>query len=185
MFNIFYNIVNVSLYLIIVLRYHETFKLSAYKSSNTLYRIIFALIAGYFGCYSLWIAVYATNYDHFNLSSSAFMVLFGAEVLLLMMDLILTVIITFLFCRNLVLLTVSITNHQCIRKQTVEITATPSTGGTAGGSAGGSAGGHNRTALTSSPSSSSTTSLLSSSQKSRITRCTEMTEIEGVISEVI
>eukprot|EP01084_Bolivina_argentea_P165877 288099_1 len=112
-FNIFYDIINLCLYSIIVLRYHQTFRLSQYRSSNKMYIFIFGLIITYFTIYSIWILMYALAYDYTGqYQLSTFLTLFITESFLLIIDGILTVIINYLFCRNLVLLAVSITYNK-------------------------------------------------------------------------
>lgn len=118
LFNAFYDVINCTLYCIIIYRYHETFKSSQYKGSKRLYIFIFTLIAIYFISYAIWIVIYSINYNYKDYSTLTFVILFGSEVILLLIDSILTIIITFLFCRNLVLLTVSITaNNEMYNRQ--------------------------------------------------------------------
>ena len=113
-FNVFYIIVNVTLYLIIDLRYYETFKHSPYRPSNRTQCCLLALITAYFMIYSLWIITYLLSHhrDAYIYSLPVFLILFISEMFLLLIDLILTVCITYLFCRNLILLAASIGNSK-------------------------------------------------------------------------
>ena len=59
--NVFYLLVNVCLYLVIIQRYHITFKDSAYSSGNWLYIFLIGLIIVYFIVYSSFFVIYATK----------------------------------------------------------------------------------------------------------------------------
>ena len=134
-FNIFYNLVNVSLYLIIIIRLHDTFSNSVYRTSSMMYIFLLLLVACYFIIYSVWITNNIlrneeTNdlndtYDSFD----AFLFNLVINASLLIIGLILTVVIIYLFCRNLILLAASI-NSPKVRTSTttkdVELTSSHS-----------------------------------------------------------
>ena len=93
----------------------------------------------YFIIYWVWITIYALNYDQngYNFekySFATFLIEFVCKFLLFSIDLILTIIITYLFCRNLILLAASIKNtkrtvssKKAIKyKEDVELTETKS-----------------------------------------------------------
>lgn len=114
--NVFYLLVNVCLYLVIIQRYHITFKDSAYSSTKGLYIFLIGLIILYFMVYSSFFVVYATK-GHWFPAIDAYKIYIFVDIMILSVDVILTFVITCLFwnkLQRLIIDTYRITNNESV-----------------------------------------------------------------------
>eukprot|EP01084_Bolivina_argentea_P118755 210652_1 len=110
--NASYDAINVSLYLIIVLRFHSTFYDTIYQPAKIVYIFIFTLITLYFFSYLAWFIAYSDYIYHVSRNRSLQIIIIS-ETAMLIIDIILSAAITYLFCTNLFKLTLSM-SYTCI-----------------------------------------------------------------------
>ena len=98
--NVFYLLVNVCLYIIIIQRFKITFNDSHYASSHKLYIFLSFLVILYFLVYCSFFVIYAAQ-THWFPASDAYKFYIFVDVNVVTIDLILTLIITYLFFTKL------------------------------------------------------------------------------------
>ena len=106
--NASYDVINVTLYLIIVLRFYDTFSQTMYQLSKKTYVLIFTLITIYFLAYNTWFVAYLNGLFSDETRSVGIVIIM--EAILLIDDMILSVVITYLFCKSLFKLTLSLSS---------------------------------------------------------------------------